>query len=95
MGSSPRMRGKPPSLILTGETSGLIPAHAGKTHQATLARLAFRAHPRACGENRAGIQIWHCERGSSPRMRGKLKEAEGLSVSPGLIPAHAGKTAMG
>ena len=32
-GSSPLTRGKPADRALSGKWSGLIPAHAGKTHQ--------------------------------------------------------------
>ena len=50
-GSSPRMRGK----RLTGGESvgstGLIPAHAGKTGVHGTDCVCTGAHPRACGEN--------------------------------------------
>ena len=52
----------------------------------------IRAHPRSRGENGQG----HHERppfgGSSPLTRGKLTNSRYTLVTPGLIPAHAGKT---
>ena len=50
-GSSPRIRGKLADALTEDTTSGLIPAHTGKTPpvQADLGRSG--AHPRAYGEN--------------------------------------------
>ena len=86
------MRGKPLNGLVDDAHAGLIPAHAGKTYFGRVRLLGVRAHPRACGENESLLGPGFTDAGSSPRMRGKLREAEGLSVSPGLIPAHAGKT---
>ena len=55
-------------------------------------RNAWKAHPRACGENGRGLIPSVPREGSSPRMRGKPEAAsDGLEL-PRLIPAHAGKT---
>ena len=50
-GSSPLTRGKPMAPRRKRENRRLIPAHAGKTHQATCPTLDTRAHPRSRGEN--------------------------------------------
>ena len=50
-GSSPRMRGKPNHPSSFRATTGLIPAHAGKTGMMWSASALLGAHPRACGEN--------------------------------------------
>ena len=50
-GSSPRMRGKLIAVRVFEGSSGLIPAHAGKTLCGVEAHLNRWAHPRACGEN--------------------------------------------
>ena len=71
LGSSPRMRGKPRGAPYLPRWRGLIPAHAGKTLATRRLRRRKRAHPRACGENRANPTLWQCVLGSSPRMRGK------------------------
>ena len=91
-GSSPRVRGKPPSSYLMVDINGLIPACAGKTlHKATVF-IAVPAHPRVCGENAQGLDNIHIVRGSSPRVRGKPLGAAMEAASQGLIPACAGKT---
>ena len=91
-GSSPRMRGKRVTCDATGIKRRLIPAHAGKTKASTIRTPAWRAHPRACGENFHAASAPVLIAGSSPRMRGKLQIERGLREQVGLIPAHAGKT---
>ena len=52
------------------------------------------AHPRSCGEN-LGIHAYDAEgKGSSPLMRGKQNMTQATRWRLGLIPAHAGKTAI-
>ena len=50
------------------------------------------AHPRSRGENACLTCILTRRGGSSPLTRGKRFAAGGQGTSPGLIPAHAGKT---
>ena len=71
---------------------GLIPAHAGKTRRRPERTAGCRAHPRSRGENGAVHLRSDHDRGSSPLTRGKLAEIVEYATSPGLIPAHAGKT---
>ena len=56
--------------------------------------MVGEAHPRSRGENLAGaggvIAVW----GSSPLTRGKQRRVWLLAAVAGLIPAHAGKTAI-
>ena len=70
-GSSPRVRGKPPTWIKDLTRLGLIPACAGKTLSYAPYPVCKRAHPRVCGEN--GIERSNdlFAEGSSPRVRGK------------------------
>ena len=91
-GSSPRVRGKPRDDPQGCARGRLIPARAGKTKSPLGALLAPRAHPRACGENRAVSMRVDVRGGSSPRVRGKRRRAPPGPVVPGLIPARAGKT---
>ena len=91
-GSSPRMRGKPPSASDQERRGRLIPAHAGKTRYRRGGSYCGQAHPRACGENGLNTRFWGCLTGSSPRMRGKRAGAWDAAKNVGLIPAHAGKT---
>ena len=92
LGSSPRMRGKPWARCSFKSPHRLIPAHAGKTELNPLDPGAWRAHPRACGENRERAADLTESEGSSPRMRGKRVCGLGKETARGLIPAHAGKT---
>ena len=91
-GSSPRVRGKHVAPLVSVAVFGLIPARAGKTRHRQVRRASTTAHPRACGENEtdAGIEI--AARGSSPRVRGKLRVVNRARAGVGLIPARAGKT---
>ena len=91
-GSSPLTRGKPLLSWAGFSVLRLIPAHAGKTHQATCQALRTRAHPRSRGENVARITTRGGIFGSSPLTRGKPGQVLQIEVGPRLIPAHAGKT---
>ncbi len=91
-GSSPRMRGKLTRTSWRRISSGLIPAHAGKTGERRHMRFVGRAHPRACGENIAPALDDITVAGSSPRMRGKRHRVAFTPYASRLIPAHAGKT---
>ena len=69
-----------------------IPAYAGKTNVLSNGVVMMSEHPRVCGENAAKILMAAGEKGTSPRMRGKL---HGRPTSPHdvrNIPAYAGKT---
>ena len=72
-GSSPRVRGKPDKRHELRVRDGLIPARAGKTQGNAGVGGGDGAHPRACGENCAGQFFYHVDKGSSPRVRGKLR----------------------
>ena len=92
-GSSPLTRGK-----LLGDQEqvsgvGLIPAHAGKTSSSWKWPKSWTAHPRSRGENSTPRRASPWTTGSSPLTRGKPASGPALGQPPGLIPAHAGKTA--
>ena len=91
-GSSPLTRGKQRATVSHAAASGLIPAHAGKTHHGRSRRHPGEAHPRSRGENQDENIINLSKQGSSPLTRGKPAEGYGRVWSDGLIPAHAGKT---
>ena len=91
-GSSPRVRGKPPSPTGKPGTPRLIPARAGKTAPNNSQLRSSTAHPRACGENApACCGLCHVV-GSSPRVRGKRRSPRRRPPRGRLIPARAGKT---
>ena len=60
LGSSPRVRGKPPLSRTWTCLAGLIPACAGKTTGCTGGRARARAHPRVCGETSRRRRRWRC-----------------------------------
>ena len=91
-GSSPLTRGKHLDLTAPDPSRGLIPAHAGKTAPFPLTATSLRAHPRSRGENPSTSLATACVMGSSPLTRGKRDRRRYRNRSPGLIPAHAGKT---
>ena len=91
-GSSPLTRGKRRAAAPVPAMKRLIPAHAGKTCIRALRPAEMRAHPRSRGEN-AGPSVPSSTRsGSSPLTRGKPGSGLHRVGTPGLIPAHAGKT---
>ena len=91
-GSSPLTRGKPLIPTVMQLSSGLIPAHAGKTAGIVFAWGFAAAHPRSRGENTSCIRVWGCIHGSSPLTRGKHGRRTERDGDWRLIPAHAGKT---
>ena len=92
-GSSPLTRGKLIPVQGRFLVERLIPAHARKTKNARRPCQGRWAHPRSRGENDARVGGLAGVAGSSPLMRGKLLPEDTPLGVPGLIPAHAGKTA--
>ena len=91
-GTSPRMRGKPPTPPRPGAGRWNIPAYAGKTFSANPVKFCRREHPRVCGENTTPSTGMRCSSGTSPRMRGKLSSMMLGTCRKRNIPAYAGKT---
>ena len=92
-GSSPLTRGKLNCFCACDVCRGLIPAHAGKTQSGPVVMGVCRAHPRSRGENKDALAAVKGTAGSSPLTRGKHVQRDVDFHDPGLIPAHAGKTA--
>ena len=91
-GSSPRMRGTLFCCLSIFSYMGIIPAYAGNTRNPTSLRLAYRDHPRVCGEHFSEQGTKTKQAGSSPRMRGTLAKHPPLRLGHGIIPAYAGNT---
>ena len=91
-GSSPLTRGKQPGARTHPHPRRLIPAHAGKTHEADRQAAPVGAHPRSRGENDPWIRGVLDRHGSSPLTRGKREDRCPQLDVERLIPAHAGKT---
>ena len=93
-GSSPLTRGKPLAASEARALQRLIPAHAGKTARVSILPSHASAHPRSRGENGQRINVAQPRVGSSPLTRGKPVAGLAHEHTRGLIPAHAGKTAL-
>ena len=72
---------------------GSSPLTRGKPAAPHKAQVTMRAHPRSRGENVAAEAATSTATGSSPLTRGKPLLPTAPKAPPGLIPAHAGKTA--
>ena len=92
LGSSPRVRGSLLFSVLPVSHSGIIPAGAGLTSSPIRSRRQSRDHPRGCGAHCRIGRHWSLSAGSSPRVRGSLKEGKKIAWCFGIIPAGAGLT---
>ena len=72
VGSPPRVRGKLNILKLARQAIRITPACAGKTQYSSELLRRLSDHPRVCGENTYFLKGDLYERGSPPRVRGKL-----------------------
>ena len=93
-GSSPRMRGSLPVKTNGELRTGIIPAHAGLTVAWHTSEEVARDHPRACGAHSSSRKHENLSKGSSPRMRGSRRCIHPGQAQEGIIPAHAGLTAL-
>ena len=92
LGSPPRVRGK---LVFRRSCMARVritPACAGKTSRSSAARLEEGDHPRVCGENPDYRSRDIKDRGSPPRVRGKLEKSYNTYIQDRITPACAGKT---
>ena len=92
-GSPPRMRGKAKGRAEHLAATGITPAHAGKRPSPQIRSKGRKDHPRACGEKFFASVNLQAQIGSPPRMRGKVAYTDLQRPSPGITPAHAGKSA--
>ncbi len=67
-----------------------IPAPAGNGSLAHLEWWEMAVHPRACGEREIIIYAHDISHGSSPRLRGTVKDWVGEWIDLRFIPAPAG-----
>ena len=91
-GLSPRGRGKQYPYISAGVRAGSIPAWAGETTSPITGIQAKPVYPRVGGGNAARCMIEFCQRGLSPRGRGKLVTSTLPPAAERSIPAWAGET---
>ena len=91
-GSSPLTRGARFHSLYVSRPIGIIPAHAGSTHQTRRHRRGPTDHPRSRGEHTHVFAWREFLGGSSPLTRGALIRARSPSNRHRIIPAHAGST---
>ena len=91
-GSSPRVRGKPRFGRAESVVLRIIPARAGQTRCLYFCFFCCSDHPRACGANLELATSADVNAGSSPRVRGKLKQKQKTIICARIIPARAGQT---
>ena len=88
------MRGKDKAPSRAFGSTGITPAHAGKSRPYMVTLTQRKDHPRPCGEKDVRINIISHLRGSPPPMRGKAARAENAKALGRITPAHAGKRAL-
>ena len=86
------MRGARSRRFPANLLSRIIPADAGSTSASFKPPPYNRDHPRGCGEHTTCTLIGFFQVGSSPRMRGALREIGLKGVCLRIIPADAGST---
>ena len=94
LGSPPRMRGKETDSRRQCCSAGITPAYAGKRTLFCLAGRRNRDHPRVCGEKGRTGALDVVQRGSPPRMRGKVRELLFSFHCARITPAYAGKSLL-
>ena len=92
-GSPPRMRGKEVTEEDQYSFAGITPACAGKRLSCSRSAPDGRDHPRVCGEKIRVASPRITQRGSPPRVRGKVPRLCKDLERMGITPACAGKSA--
>ena len=90
IGSSPRVRGTPPSRNTAHLDSRFIPAGAGNAAISRFSTGAISVHPRGCGERGDFALFDRRDFGSSPRVRGTRLLQKQACIDARFIPAGAG-----
>ena len=89
------MRGALQHGLIPTHFQRIIPADAGSTRSELLRMDCDRDHPRGCGEHTIYTKAQAFQLGSSPRMRGAPASAFRPDAWSRIIPADAGRTAVG
>ena len=93
IGSSPHMRGTRQAIRHPLDVFRFIPAYAGNTRSCRRPAAPTAVHPRICGEHRGQGFGTQFQAGSSPHMRGTLRDLGWRLALYRFIPAYAGNTA--
>ena len=89
---TPAYAGKTSVGLCTVSAGRITPAYAGKTSADKVRATSLWDHPRVCGENYELANEDDFNKGSPPRMRGKLCELVDDAEKKRITPAYAGKT---
>ena len=90
-GTSPRVRGKLPTVETQYVCTGYIPASAGEARTSDSKRAVPTVHPRECGGSVVGVRKRNERTGTSPRVRGKHGICRVGNIDGRYIPASAGE----
>ena len=90
IGSSPHVRGTPPSKSPPPTMRRFIPACAGNARRFLMKSWATAVHPRMCGERYDGSPHPQHDGGSSPHVRGTPATDDPVAPFVRFIPACAG-----
>ena len=90
-GLSPRVRGNPLQQAVESMSKRSIPACAGEPGLFTRHGIRSQVYPRVCGGTYHGARMFVGAYGLSPRVRGNLRSARGVTKTDGSIPACAGE----
>ena len=88
------MRGKVGHALASSSILGITPAYAGKSIVHLPFVLRVGDHPRVCGEKGRTGALDVVQRGSPPRMRGKVRELLFSFHCARITPAYAGKSGL-
>ena len=91
-GSPPRVRGKAIAPPTQQTRRRITPACAGKSKGMDARARQLQDHPRVCGEKSAAPAFSISVRGSPPRVRGKVRDADDPAPAKRITPACAGKS---
>ena len=91
LGSPPRVRGKVRNARIKYLNVRITPACAGKSMAWMPTSISRRDHPRVCGEKWCLGMHCMCDRGSPPRVRGKVQFSRLRDFHGRITPACAGK----
>ena len=91
-GSPPRVRGRVNVYAIRHNKPGITPACAGKRCASPNIAARFKDHPRVCGEELAKAQGEVLNKGSPPRVRGRVNHGFMTPFQDRITPACAGKS---
>ena len=94
IGSSPRVRGTSTHNECNNRVYRFIPACAGNMSSLPPLEAIIPVHPRVCGEHRTKQRLPSPSSGSSPRVRGTLRDDYQTRMCHRFIPACAGNMPM-